>query len=73
MLEVKKIDFSTLHSDRKAWKTIWGAGQAVGQTRTIQTTQEIVDELVRDYGASLDGNLSALAGWPQRTETLAGH
>ena len=74
MLEVKKkIDFSTLHSDRKAWKTIWGAGHAIGQTQAVQTTQEIVDELVRDYGALLDGDLPALAGWPRRMETLAGH
>lgn len=52
MLEVrKKIDFSNLHGDTKAWKTIWGAGHAVGQTRAIQTVAEIVDELVADYSA----------------------
>ena len=51
MLEVKrKIDFSNL-GDTKAWKTIWGAGHAVGQTRTVQDVAAIVDALVADYAA----------------------
>lgn len=51
MLEVKKkIDFSNL-GDTKAWKNIWGAGQAVGQTRAVQSVAEIIDELAADYAA----------------------
>ncbi|MEG3178755.1 nitronate monooxygenase [Sphingomonas sp. RB3P16] len=51
MLEVKKkIDFSNL-GDTKAWKTIWGAGHAVGQTRAVQDVAAIVDGLVADYAA----------------------
>lgn len=47
MLETKKkIDFSNLHGDTKAWKTVWGAGHSVGQTRSVQTVAEIVDDLV---------------------------
>jgi nitronate monooxygenase len=42
----KKIDFSNLHGDTKAWKTVWGAGHSVGQTRSIQTVAEVVDDLV---------------------------
>lgn len=50
MLAVKKkIDFSNLHGDTKAWKNIWGAGHAVGTTRSIQTVAQIVDELVAEY------------------------
>jgi nitronate monooxygenase len=49
MLETrKKIDFSNLHGNAKAWKTVWGAGHSVGQTQAVQTVAEIVDELVRD-------------------------
>ena len=49
MLEVKKkIDFSDLHGGNKAWKTVWGAGHSIGQTRRIQTVREIVDELIAD-------------------------
>jgi nitronate monooxygenase len=44
----KKIDFSNLHGDAKAWKTVWGAGHSVGQTHSVQTVAEIVDELARD-------------------------
>jgi len=48
MLEAKKkIDFSNLHGDTKAWKTVWGAGHSVGQTRSVQTVADIVEDLVR--------------------------
>lgn len=46
----KKTDFSNLQ-DVSAWEHIWGAGQAVGATRGVQTVAEIVDELARDYAA----------------------
>jgi nitronate monooxygenase len=52
--EEKKIDFSNLHGDTKAWKNIWGAGHAVGRIRAIQSTAEIVDELVEDYRQLVD-------------------
>lgn len=49
--EEKRIDFSNLHGDTRAWKTVWGAGHAVGRTRAIQTVAEIVDELVAEDAA----------------------
>jgi len=52
MLETRKaIDFSNLHGDAKAWKTVWGAGHSVGQTRSVQTVAEIVEELVGETRA----------------------
>lgn len=51
----KQIDFSDIQGDAKAWKNIWGAGHAVGQTRDVQTTAEIVDELAREWLASAPG------------------
>jgi nitronate monooxygenase len=52
VLEVKKkIDFSNLHGDVKAWKNIWGAGHGVGNTTRVQTVAEIVDELAADFAA----------------------
>ncbi len=45
----KKIDFSNLHGDTKAWKTIWGAGHSVGTTERVETVAEIVDALAADY------------------------
>jgi nitronate monooxygenase len=50
MLEAKaRVDFSNLHGEAKAWKSIWGAGHGVGHTRGIQTVAEIIDELAEDY------------------------
>jgi len=52
MLEAKaKVDFSNLHGDAKAWKSIWGAGHGVGFTRSIQTVAEIIDELAIAYAS----------------------
>ncbi len=63
MLEVKKkIDFSNLHGDSKAWKNIWGAGHSVGQTRAIQSVAELVDDLVVDYQAGLADD-AAIMRW----------
>jgi len=49
----KKIDFSNLQDDSKAWKNIWGAGHSVGRTRAIQSVAEIVGDLVAE-AAELD-------------------
>ena len=71
LLEVKKkIDFSNLHGDSKAWKSIWGAGHAIGQTRSIQTVAQIVDELASDYRAQTR-EMDALAGWPRNPVPIA--
>lgn len=60
----KKIDFSNLHGDTKAWKNIWGAGHSVGTTRSIQTVSEVVEELVAGYQA-LQVEHEAVGGWPR--------
>ena len=46
-------DFSNLHAAGKAWKDIWGAGHGVGQTPGPRDMAEIVDDLARQYEASL--------------------
>jgi nitronate monooxygenase len=37
----------------KAWRDIWGAGQGVGSIDAIATTREVVEQLAREYRASL--------------------
>lgn len=63
--EEKKVDFSDLHSDTKAWKTIWGAGHAVARTRSVQSVAEIVAEL----SAEFDAPVPRSAWWPQSQVT----
>ena len=71
LLDVKKkIDFSNLHGDSKAWKNIWGAGHSIGQTRSIQTVAQIVDELAGDYQAQRK-EMDALANWPRAPVPIA--
>jgi nitronate monooxygenase len=67
MLDMKKkIDFSNLHGDSKAWKTIWGAGHGVGTTRSVQTVAEIVEELATEYSAASAAAAHRLGLWPTR-------
>lgn len=47
----RKIDFSDIQGDSKAWKNIWGAGQGVGNVQSIQSVAEVVDELASAYAA----------------------
>jgi len=49
----KKADFSDLHGDTKIWRNIWGAGHAVGHTRSVQSVGEIVDDLYREFNGTL--------------------
>lgn len=38
------------NTDAKAWKDIWGCGQGIGAVKSVTSTQELVDRLVREYG-----------------------
>ncbi|MGD9965957.1 MAG: NAD(P)H-dependent flavin oxidoreductase [Hyphomonadaceae bacterium] len=49
----KQPDFANAHSDVKAWKDVWSAGQGVGAVTEIAPMAEIVDRLVAEYEASL--------------------
>lgn len=77
MLEIKKkIDFSNLHGDSKAWKNIWGAGHSVGRTRAVQSVAELVDELVEEYRLT-SSDLTRITDWPHdiqaaRADLVAG-
>ena len=61
----KKVDFSDIQGDAKAWKNIWGAGQGVGRTSRVQSVGEIVAELCASYGTSLAEDEARLAAWPR--------
>jgi nitronate monooxygenase len=63
--EEKRIDFSNLHGDTKAWKNIWGAGHAIGNTQTVSSLADIVDELAADYAALDQGDAERLSAWPR--------
>lgn len=63
MLEMKKIGFSNLHGDSKAWKNIWDAGHSVDRTRAVQSVAELVDELVEEYRLT-SSELARIADWP---------
>jgi nitronate monooxygenase len=61
--EKKRIDFSSLHSDRKAWKSIWGAGHAVGTTQSVQSVGEIVTELAEQFARENESAIARAARW----------
>ena len=38
----------------KAWKDIWGSGQGIGGIQKVQTIEEVVAEMERDYREAID-------------------
>ncbi|WP_020398648.1 NAD(P)H-dependent flavin oxidoreductase [Kordiimonas gwangyangensis] len=60
--ETKKIDFSNIQGDQKAWKNIWGAGQGVGATTSIEDLFCVVDGLKQDWNWLLQTQ-EALRHW----------
>ena len=48
--KIAKIDFSgDMHAGSKAWKTVWSAGQGVGNVKKPETIKEIIDILKKEY------------------------
>ena len=53
--KIAKIDFSgDMHAGSKAWKTVWSAGQGVGNVKKPETIKEIIDILKKEYEASVE-------------------
>ncbi len=48
--KIAKIDFSgDMHAGSQAWKTVWSAGQGVGNVKKPETIKEIIDILKKQY------------------------
>ena len=52
--KIAKIDFSgDMHAGSKAWKTVWSAGQGVGNVKKPETIKEIIEILKKEYQAAV--------------------
>jgi nitronate monooxygenase len=69
----RKVDFSNLHGDTKAWKNIWGAGQGVGHTSSVQTVSAIVDELCASYRQAAEADGPCLEAWGRASRNAFRH
>ena len=53
--KIAKIDFSgDMHAGSKAWKTVWSAGQGVGNVKKPETVKEIIDILKKEYETAVE-------------------
>ena len=53
--KIAKIDFSgDMHAGSKAWKTVWSAGQGVGNVKKPETIKEIIDILKNEYETAVE-------------------
>ena len=53
--KIAKIDFSgDMHAGSKAWKTVWSAGQGVGNVKKPETIKEIIDILKKEYEKAVE-------------------
>ena len=53
--KIAKIDFSgDMHAGSKAWKTVWSAGQGVGNVKKPERIKEIIDILKKEYETAVE-------------------
>ena len=53
--KIAKIDFSgDMHAGSQAWKTVWSAGQGVGNVKKPETIKEIIDILKKEYETAVE-------------------
>ena len=53
--KIAEIDFSgDMHAGSKAWKTVWSAGQGVGNVKKPETIKEIIDILKKEYETAVE-------------------
>ena len=53
--KIAKIDFSgDMHAGSKAWKTVWSAGQGVGNVKKPETIKEIIKVLKKEYETAVE-------------------
>lgn len=45
----EKVDFSQMNQDTKAWRDIWSAGHGVGTIEKVDTAENIVSQLRKEY------------------------
>lgn len=48
-----RFDMTNRDQNVKAWKDLWSAGHAVGQTRAIDTTRTIIDQIRKEYATAI--------------------
>jgi nitronate monooxygenase len=55
--QTKKVDFGSeldaAKAEAKAWKTIWSAGQGVTSIKDVQSTQVLIEALVKEFKEAL--------------------
>ena len=50
--DASSMSFAEGSSKPKAWKTIWGSGQGIGDVKAVCSAGELVDRIAREYKAA---------------------
>ncbi|UVE17367.1 nitronate monooxygenase family protein [Pseudomonas sp. LS44] len=51
--------------EAKAWKTVWSAGQGVGEIDDLPSVEELIQRLDREYRAALANSTAIAQRWPR--------
>ena len=51
-----KMNFGSGGNMKTTWKDIWGSGQGIGGIEKVQTIEEVVAEMERDYREAIDSS-----------------
>jgi nitronate monooxygenase len=54
-----------LNDEAKAWKTVWSAGQGVGEIDDLPSVDELVARLDAEYRKALEHAAQLPARWPR--------
>ena len=55
-----------LSDEAKAWKTVWSAGQGVGEISDLPSTDELIARLEEEYRQALSETQRLSEHWPHR-------
>lgn len=60
-----EIKLKPLTEEAKAWKTVWSAGQGVGQINDLPSTEQLITRLDEQYREALSLTSQLAQHWPQ--------
>ncbi|NKQ13128.1 NAD(P)H-dependent flavin oxidoreductase [Pseudomonas sp. SST3] len=56
--------------EAKAWKTVWSAGQGVGEIHDLPSAEELIARLDREYRAAVDRSVQLSQPWLRQTPAV---
>ena len=60
-----EVKLKPLTDEAKAWKTVWSAGQGVGEITDLPTTEQLITRMDEEYRTALSLTSQLAQHWPR--------